>query len=275
MFGYMRPSLMLAGLVGLLLIGTNDATGQTVSSSNATLSGVVRRASDAQALAGVEVWVPSQDLRTTTDSSGAYRLTGLTGGIVLVQLRRVGYDARRDTVTVVAERETHRDFVLAAQGTTLDTVRTVAGRTKYLSPRLQAFEERRATGGGRFIGDSVLRANENRPLASILLRHVPGTQLIRGPAGARYVASTRKICAGPAFTQKCRPCFASIYEDGVPIYSARALQQDPPPPPPDLNQIDNSQLTGVEFYAGGASVPPDFVHTDTGCGVLLLWTRER
>ena len=264
--------LLAAAGVALSTLDASSAAAQ----SSSSLSGVIRRASDGAPLPDVEVWIPSRDLRAVTDSTGAYRLTGLACGIALVQLRRVGYEARRDTVTIAADGETHRDFVLAAQGTTLDTIRTVATQMRYLSPRLRAFEERRLKGaGGRFISDSLLRANDNRSLASIILQKVPGTQLVRGAAGARYVASTRKVCSGPAFTAKCKPCYASIYQDGVPLFSSTMMDHDSSLTPPDLTQIPNDQLTGVEYYAGGASVPPDFVHTDSGCGVLLLWTRER
>jgi hypothetical protein len=275
MFGHMRsPHALSVFVLGLLLIGAGNAAAQSGSSSNGALSGVVRRASDHQPLPGVEVWLPSQDLRALTDSSGAYRLTGLTSGIAIVQLRRVGFDARRDTVTIPAQGDTQRDFVLFAQGTTLDTVRTVASGTHYMAPRLQAFEARRTEGGGKFIGDSVFRANDERSLASIVLQHVPGVQLVYGQAGAQHIASTRKQCEGPAFGQtKCRPCFVTTYLDGVPIYDG--VRGDAGPPPPDANRIPNSELTGLEYYAGGASLPPQFVHTSTGCGVLMLWTRER
>ena len=44
---------------------------------------------------------------------------------------------------------------------------------------------------------------------------------------------------------------------------------------PDLNGFAVNQLAGLEFYAAGASIPPQFNATDDGCGTLLLWTRER
>ena len=273
MFAGMCSPRVVAGLVGLLMIGASDAAAQTGSTSSGTLSGVVRRASDHQSLPGVELWIPSADVRVLTDSSGAYRLTGLAAGIAIVQLRRVGFDARRDTVTISAQGETRRDFVLLAQGTTLDTVRTVARGTRYISPQLQDFEARRAQGGGRFIGDSVFRANEERSLASIIRQHVPGVQLVFGQAGAQYLVSTRKTCSGPAFQGQCKPCFVTVYLDGAPLYDQ--IPSPGSPPPPDVNHIQNAELTGLEFYAGGASLPPKFVHTSTGCGILMLWTRER
>ena len=45
--------------------------------------------------------------------------------------------------------------------------------------------------------------------------------------------------------------------------------------PPNLRSMDVSTYAGVEFYQGGSTLPPQYNITDSGCGVLLLWTRER
>ena len=42
-------------------------------------------------------------------------------------------------------------------------------------------------------------------------------------------------------------------------------------PPPNLDDFSVSTLAGVEYYAGGAALPPQF--KSSGCGTLLLWTR--
>jgi hypothetical protein len=39
--------------------------------------------------------------------------------------------------------------------------------------------------------------------------------------------------------------------------------------------VQRERIRGVEYYAGGATMPPQYNGTDSGCGVLLLWTRER
>jgi hypothetical protein len=42
----------------------------------------------------------------------------------------------------------------------------------------------------------------------------------------------------------------------------------------DLEKLAVSDFAGIELYAGGASVPPQYNKTNNICGVLLLWTRE-
>jgi hypothetical protein len=46
-------------------------------------------------------------------------------------------------------------------------------------------------------------------------------------------------------------------------------------PPVDVSRIDISELTGVEFYPGSGTGPIEFNSTSNGCGLLLLWSRER
>jgi hypothetical protein len=43
----------------------------------------------------------------------------------------------------------------------------------------------------------------------------------------------------------------------------------------NLNGMAVNEFAGVEFYAGGATLPPQYNKTGSSCGVLLLWSRER
>ena len=67
-------------------------------------------------------------------------------------------------------------------------------------------------------------------------------------------------------------CWVSVFVDGVRIYD-RGSNKDTPPP--DLTRLHTRDYDGVEFYSGGATVPAEYNTTGGGCGVLLLWTRER
>jgi hypothetical protein len=247
------------------------STAKIAAAAPARFRGVVRRASDQAPVAGVEVWLPAIGRRATTDTTGVFSFDTLPAGPTLVQTRRVGYLVQRDTLTLAAGKEIRRDFVLDAQATLLDTVRTLANRMKYVSPMLQGFEERRAQGAGHFITEEVFRENDERNLASVLLSRVPGITLLPAPHGGSAIVSTRKPCGEHPFLS-CKPCFVTVFLDGALLYDASFENG---PPPPDASRFRNAELAGAEYYGGGGSVPAQFNRTSSGCGTLLLWTRER
>jgi len=45
----------------------------------------------------------------------------------------------------------------------------------------------------------------------------------------------------------------------------------------DIEQMLPKDVCGVEVFKGPARLPPQFggLRTDSGCGMILLWTRER
>jgi hypothetical protein len=243
-----------------------------VAPKQAGVQGRVLRVGTNTPIANAEVWLATQNRRTTTDSSGTYRFADVAPGPTLIQVRSVGYAVRRDTITLLAGQMRSIDLVLQSQSALLDTVRTVASSGKYMSPALRAFEERRLRQvSGYFIPDSVLRVNDGRRLASILLTHVSGMTLVPGRMGAMYMVSSRKICQGRVLSGCVVPnCYVTVYMDGILLYSSTTGG-----PPVDANQLLVSELGGVEFYAGGGVGPPEFNATGGGCGILVLWTRER
>jgi hypothetical protein len=138
-----------------------------------------------------------------------------------------------------------------------------------ISPGLRAFEDRRRTAnGGQFITAAELRKADNRRLSDVL-RRLNGAQVIcsRG----RPLCTLNNTRQRSAYAVLGGPCHPDIYLDGV-------LAADGSDPTPESHSIDVFQvnnLGGVEFYAGGASVPSQFNRTASTCGVLLLWSRER
>jgi hypothetical protein len=240
-----------------------------------TLIGVVVRDSVGTAVGGAEVRLSGVQQSVTTNYLGEFRFTGVAQGRHELSIRRIGFLPYSDTVDFSAGGRVAREFMLVEQPVALDSVRVnAAGERKYISPALNGFEERRKAGFGHFITDSVLRRNEDRSLATVLVSFIPGIRLARG--GTTYISSTRKCGAGPAILT-CRgaavQCPPSMYVDGVLAYNA-SLQVDAVRRP-DLDQMPVREFAGIEYYAGGATVPAQYNRTSNDCGVLLLWTRER
>lgn len=251
-------------------------TAHSVDAQTAVLSGTVVRDSSGTALADAEVSLPDLRRSTKTNYRGEFKFERLPAGVVSVVIRRVGFALRNDTVTLADGARIDREFILEAAATQLDSVvTTAAAERKYISPALNEFEERRRQGFGYFITDDVLRKEEQRDMLNIITGHVPGLTRIRVPPNINYLGSARKCAPGPAFincTGKSY-CPVTLYVDGVRIFDA--MNQQAPSDIPNLSNFRPNEYAAVEFYAGSATTPPRFNTTNSGCGILLLWTRER
>ena len=167
---------------------------------------------------------------------------------------------------------------------TLPAVVTRDSVRSYVSPALRGFEERRLSGhGGSFVSEATLRAEQDRTLGNLIRVHVPGVTVLQ--SGRVDFAVTRR---------EGQLCQVDVWLDGLPV-SVRStsavrtaiplpkpkLPGDPVPtdkpanvPTNDLTTFDPRDLAGVEYYSA-ATTPAQFNRTGSGCGVLLLWSRER
>ena len=228
-----------------------------------------------RSLPGVEISVPALSLTTRTNFAGEYHLSGIAPGRYLAIATAVGYRRVGDSITIDASGASYHDFVLATRATVLDSVvsKAAAPLPQHISPGLNGFEERmHEHKGGYFVTDSILRREEDRPLADVIVAHVPGIMIQRTVGSKAYLATGRGPSAG-AMSGKSVSCYPDVYLDGVML----APLPDPARPikAVDLSQFPATDLGGMEFYPGGASLPIQFNHTAAGCGALLLWTREK
>jgi hypothetical protein len=239
------------------------------------LTGTVTRDSAGHALAAAEVMLPDLKRSVVANYMGEFRLSALAAGRYEIIIRHVGFATYIDTLEIAAGAHVDREFVLRELATKLEEVRVSAPERKYISPALSGFEERRKTGNGHFITEEELRKNDDHPLLNTLTSHISG--VLRMPVDRRnndeYLASGRKCGAGPAILS-CKGgtsyCPVTLYLDGVLVYDSSRGES-----PPDMRTFDQRDIAAVEYYAGGATTPSKFNQTSSGCGVLLLWTRER
>lgn len=256
-------------LLSLLIL----ASGEETRAQAASLSGYVRAKDGAAPLAEAVVEIPALQATVRSDASGRYAFASVPPGRYLVIARRIGFGPRGDSITVVVARETTRHFDLPKSVSTLDTAVILAPTSRYISPNLVGFEERRKNGLGKYLAEDELRKNDSRALSDVV-RRLPGMQVRRMGAALVAASSRRSSAAGGALRSvggASSNCFATVYQDGIVLY-----EQGMSPPgtqPPRLEDFQVMNLAGVEYYPGEASTPTMF--RASPCGVLLLWTRER
>jgi hypothetical protein len=246
---------------------------------SAVISGTVYRDSAGHQLAAAEILLPALNRRVSANWAGEFKFAQLPAGRHAIVIRHLGFTPLMDTIEVANGATIDREFILTEQPTSLDTVSVKAPPRKYISPALNEFEERRKAGFGHFIDEEEMRKNNERRLIDVIQGHVPGVSTFNlkgsGSIVGEYLASGRKCGTGPTLLS-CKggpqPCPVTLYLDGLVVYDAA---RDDFRQMPDLSRYNTRDYAAVEYYAGGASMPVRYNATSSGCGVLLLWTRER
>lgn len=253
------------GAGGLLLALAGPLAAQV------TVSGVVREDGTGRPLAAVQVLIEGTERADTTDSAGRYRLEAKAGTRIAL-FRLIGYRPLRLRLQLVKGDSTTANADLVRESAQqLDPIETRAAPSAPRGVGVEAFEERRRLGFGKFIDSTQLRRSGSRRLTD-LLREVPGVRLVsfvEDPSRPWIfewrAASGRKQNAGG------EPCWMSVVFDGSPIYRSGSLSR-----PPDFHRdfFEVSSLQAVEVFRSPAEVPQEYGGSSEQCGLILLWSRR-
>ena len=218
--------------------------------------GVVLDAATRNPIAGTIIQVGSdrgnQQRRTTTDSAGTFFLTLPGPGLYTVVATRIGYlQHRGDTVRVGDGEAVALRIELDRSAVPLRPV-VVTERLSWLP---DGFEQRRASGFGRFLTRTDIE-NRRGSQTTDLLRGMPGLQLtpVRRGRGSGTILQMR----GPGGL-----CSPAVWIDGIPLVDGgQSLDQVLAP----------SVLEAIEVYNSTSNAP---IQYRTGnCGVVLFWTKR-
>ena len=208
-------------------------------------------------LEGVEVLMEGSIRRTNTNASGQFLLDSLPAGVQYFVIRSIGYGPVRFKAKLRKADTVRVDARLVPEGVRLDPVVVVAEPRGPKGYGVEAFEERKRLGFGRFIDSTELRRSEHLRIAD-LLRRGTGISVVerRGASPPTTKAySTR-------FQNSNGPCEMLLFLDGMYL------------PDGNLAPFDPSHLQAVEVYRSIGEVPPEFDRRGAECGVVVLWTRR-
>jgi hypothetical protein len=235
-------------------------------------------------VAGAQVSIPALDLSARTTWRGEYRIDDVPAGRYVILVRADGFAGVGDSIVVSSGKNARIDFILTKRVPLLDSVKTVAKATPPLeAPGLRDIAERKKLGVGYFVMPSDLRASDSRKLPDVIAARLPGIRQIRTHAGSVYLASGREPKTCETVFLKCtqaKPldsqpipdaCYVTVYRDGLLVYDLKT--NGSVTPPPDFSDFEIDQLGAIEFYPSGATAPGNY--RDTGCGLVLLWSRDR
>ena len=232
-------------LTSLVLLAPEHAAG---------ISGTVT-GRDGRPLGNAEVRIVDADVAVRTDARGAYRVSKLAAGTHLVEARAIGHAPARLLVALDSGVVARANMKLAAVAT-LRPVKSVAAADRYRT----GFGARRArNAGGHFLTSEAIRKSGQTRVTE-LLRQVPGLRI-------RKVGSIAILEFGGrgARSFSAHGCPVAYVVDGVP-YELTAFGLD--------GELLVENIEAIEVY-DAATAPIEYSGRGTGCGVILIWTRER
>jgi len=248
-----RTLTRFCGGVAIAVAAALSASGQAPSATRARILGVFTEAGEA--IEGAEVVDVLTQTKALTTKTGTVSLAFLGDSGSLIRIQKIGFRPQTMVVSMAPTDTLPITVILDAVGTMLPAVITKDSAIHHVSPGLRAMDERRHQGFGQFITESELRRNDSKRMTSVI----------------RTLASVNIIC--PRGGLRRAECWAVNVRSGCPVdvYLNGALSTDN-----DLEKLQVSEFGGVEFYPGGATMPPQYNRTSScGGGALLLWTRER
>ena len=253
------------GAGGLLVALTGTLPAQV------PVSGMVREDGTGRPLPMVQVIIEGTQRADTTDSAGRYRLDAPTGNRVAL-FRLIGYRPLRLRLQLVKGDSTTANADLVRESAQqLEPIETRAAPAAPRGVGVEAFEERRRLGFGKFIDSAELRRSGNRRLTD-LLRGVPGVRMVYHiDDPSRPWDFEWRAASGRKQNADGQPCWMSVVLDGAPIYRSGSLSR-----PPNFHRelFEVASLEAVEVYRSPAEVPQEYGGPSEQCGLLLLWSRR-
>ena len=267
----MRKNVASVGRMWIVIVMLSAMSSRAVVAQRATFAGAVVRDTMSHGIAGAVVSIPTLGRADTTDANGEFKLSGLAPGRYALLIRHIGFRPMVDTVLLVSGANQEREYLLDPVAVELDSVRVAARADRpLLSPHMAQFEEHRRTGFGHFMTDSLLRKNDDRTFGALLTSRIPGVHTYSPFPKTR---PTEQYLSSGRCTTACRgmaDCPVMLYVDGIARFTGKIGDEIP-----DLNRMPVREYAAVEYYAGGATLPLQYNMTGNGCGVLVLWYREK
>ena len=205
------------------------------------------------AIVRADVYLRNTVFRTQSGDDGRFELTGVPTGQVEVMVRRVGYTPTTLPLQLAAGEVRDLKVQLMPFVNTLDSVSVVAAPAPPVEkPKLEHIRR----GGGTFLDREQIEKRQPRVLTDIF-RGISGIKVSR-ENGVATVISSR---TGANMT-----CPLSYVVDGrnFPLYG-QAIDVM-------MQLVD---ITSVEVFPGGASMPPQYGGRQVGnCGLIVITTRH-
>ena len=248
-----QNSVIAAGV--LCLLATSPIVPQT-----ATLVGIAI-ADSLGTLSPAPRWPIVSSAAGDDDHLGEFRFSRLPAGLLMINVRRLGFVPRSDTVTLAENVATNSATSSERPGRATRLGR-VTMPERHIPAGLTEFEERRKEGRGYFVSEVVVFARTTScSMLDVIVANVPGlTRLRTNPRkpSEYYVGTTRKQPDYDPWPARDEATVSPVTPYRRAILPRRAAIRIS-----DLTSFAVRDHVGVEYYPGGATAPVKYNATDS------------
>jgi hypothetical protein len=200
-----------------------------------------------------------------TNERGVFRLATPTPGRYLLSAETLGYARLEgEAVDVAYGKLTVLEIQMVPEAVALEPlVATAEPRAYHLE--VEGFYRRMETGLGKFMTPEVFEERKPR-MASDLLFGIPGVNVAeptRGDGGRAVYF--RGILGGGV-------CWPMVYVNRMLVSTGGTSVFAEPAALDEL--VDAADVLAMEVYRSPAEIQPEFSGPNSGCGVIVLWTRR-
>ena len=255
-----------AGPLGMVLVDlAGRAFGRAalhlaVTAATGSVTGVVRN-QNGTTIPGAAVVAVGTASRVDADGAGGFALTDVAAGSRIVEARAIGYPPAQVQVMIRPGGSQQLTIVLGDSAHVLDPVTVEASYQPYLAR--VGFERRRNTGVGHFLDTTDIRSAGAVQFEEVF-RMVPGVQL--RPNGSSYLVELQRGRGQVTNRELANYCPPSYFIDG-------AYFPLPPVETPSV-PVAPEEILAIEIYANLFSAPLQYQRLNSGCGVILVWTKR-
>lgn len=212
---------------------------------------------------GADIWIEGSSAKSVSNDSGEFRIDNAPSGRVRVRVRSIGFRPDSKRVTLAAGDTRQVKFELEGMLEELDAVIVTARLSS--QGRLQEFYARRMIGLGVFITRAEIE-RRHPPRASDLFSQVMGVRLVTGSNGeaTRLTTGRSGVSAVSGRSAASGGCPMQYYVDGI-FMTPNTFTVD---------ELSPDMIEAIEIFRGPAEIPARFRQRETGCGLVVIWTRE-
>jgi hypothetical protein len=241
--------------LSLLVAGQASAQQQASGTGGATLSGRVTDRSTGKPVGSARIILRGAERSTVSDSAGMYALSALQPGRSYFVVRAVDFPPQHFAIEL-REGQRHvrpilldsTDFGRATAVQALPPI-GVSAEAPSTSYRLAGFERRKQTGRGQYLTeDDIIKSGAYNVADAV--KRMRGVTYECDAGGCR-VRMTRA-------PMRCMPEYIvddHVLNDFGPVTPIR-------------------DIVALELYTGPADVAGEYAGRNSGCGVIVIWTRS-